>query len=451
LRQFAQTPGLPFADVLDARLVQETLRRHGAVGPDTIYTPALTLALFVGQAIDPDPSLRQAVARLLQQRCSQGLPACSADTGAYCMARKRLPEAVLRDLACTVGGNVLRDAPPHWGWRGRDVKVVDGSTLSMPDTSANQAVYPQPPTQKPGLGFPILRFVTLFSLAVGTVLAAAYGPYQGKETGETALFRSLHDQLDPDDILLADRYFCSYFEIAALQQRGVDAVFRLHQRRHADFRYGRHLGPGDRVVTWRKPQRPAWMDEATYRQMPEQLTVRLLRVRVPAALRRYCRARQIDVATTLLDARAFPKKAVAELYQQRWHAEVDLRSIKSVLQLDVLRGKSPEVVQKEFWAHLLAYNLIRKVMAQAAHTHDVPPREISFKGTLQTLLAFAPLLQRAPVARLAQEIAALFAAIVTHRVGDRPGRLEPRRKKRRPKPYPLLKKPRHDARRQEVA
>jgi hypothetical protein len=218
LRQFAQAPGLPFADVLDARLVQRTLAQLDVFGRNAIYTPAVTLSLFVGQALDPDPSLRQAVARLLAQRQAQGLPPCSADTGAYALARQRLPEVVLAQLTRTVGHNVLRQAPAHWSRRGRDVKVVDGSTLSMPDTPANQAAFPQPATQRPGVGFPIMRFVALFSLAVGTVLDAAYGPYQGKETGETALFRSLHRQLDEGDILLADRYFCSYFEIALLQE-----------------------------------------------------------------------------------------------------------------------------------------------------------------------------------------------------------------------------------------
>jgi hypothetical protein len=451
LRQFAQAPGLPFADVLHAGLVEQTLAQCAASGRDSTYTPAITLALFVGQAIDPDPSLRRAVARLIEQRRSQGLPRCSAETGGYCEARKRLPEAVLQHLACAVGVNAMLDAPPRWCWRGRDVKIVDGSTLSMPDTPANQAVYPQASTQKHGLGFPIMRFVVLFSLAVGTVLAAAYGPYQGKETGETALFRTLHDHLDERDIVLADRYFCSYFEIALLRQRGVDAVFRLHHRRHVNFRCGHRLGLGDHVVTWFKPQRPTWMDEATYCQIPDELTLRLLRIRVPAEMRHVYRARQIDVATTLLDASEFPKKAIEALYRERWHAELDLRSLKCVMQLDVLRGKSPAMVQKEFWAHLLAYNLVRKVMAQAAQTHNTSARHISFKGTLQTLLAFEPLLRQSPRARLSEEINELFAAIATHRVGDRPGRLEPRRKKRRPKPYPLLRKPRKLARRQEVA
>lgn len=450
LHSFAQTTGFPFADVLDAKLVEQTLTRFGAVGRDSIYTPAVTLSLFVGQAVDPDPSLRRAVARLLEQRQSEGLAACSTNTGGYCVARQQLPEAVLKHLACTVGTNVMMDAPPRWSWRGRDVKIVDGSTLSMPDTPANQAVYPQSSTQKPGLGFPIMRFVVLFSLAVGTVLAAAYGPYQGKETGETALFRTLHGHLDEGDILLADRFFCSYFEIALLGRQGVDAVFRLHQCRHIDCRRGRRLGPGDRIVAWIKPARPTWMDEATYGQMPKQLTVRLLRIRVPRHVRNV-RSRQIDIATTLLDASEFPKHALAELFWQRWHAELDLRSLKSVLSMDVLRGKKPEMIQKELWAHLLAYNLIRKVMAQAGEVHHVPPRTISFKGTVQTLLAFAPLLQRASIPRLPREIVALLAAIVTHRVANRPGRLEPRRKKRRPKPYPLLRQPRPQARRREVA
>jgi hypothetical protein len=450
LHSFAQIPGLPFADVLDADLVEQTLTQFGAVGRDSIYTPAVTLSLFVGQAIDPDPSLRRAVARLLAERKSQGRSACSSNTGGYCVARQHLPEAVLKHLACTVGANVLTEAPPRWSWRGRDVKIVDGSTLSMPDTAANQAVYPQPSTQKRGLGFPIMRFVVLFSLAVGTVLAAAYGPYQGKETGETALFRTLHEQLDEGDILLADRFFCSYFEIALLQKQGVDAVFRLHQCRRVDFRSGRRLGPGDHVLTWFKPQRPTWMDEAPYRQLPEQITVRLLRIRVPRHVRNV-RSRQIDIATTLLDPSEFPKKALAELFWQRWHAELDLRSLKSVLQMDVLRGKTPEMVQKELWTHLLSYNLIRKVMAQAGEVHHVPPRTISFKGTVQTLLAFAPLLQRAFMPSLLSGIAVLLEAVVTHRVANRPGRLEPRRKKRRPKPYPLLRQPRPQARRREIA
>jgi hypothetical protein len=431
MRRFVQAPGLPFADVLDAQHVQQALTQCGAVSRDSIYTPAVTLSLFVGQAVDPDPSMRQAVARLMAQRLAQGLSACSAETGAYSVARQRLPEQVLSQLTCTVGRNLLCDSPAHWSWRGRDVKVVDGSTVSMSDTPANQAAYPQPSSQQPGIGFPIMRFVVLFSLAVGTVLAAAYGPYRGKETGETALFRMLHEHLNAGDILLADRYFCSYFEIALLQQQGVDLVFRLHQRRRADFRRGRPLGGTDRLITWVKPDRPTWMDEATYQQIPQELSLRLMRIRVPRDVT-HVRSRQIDLVTTLTDKDAFPKKAIGDLYWQRWHAELDLRSLKSVLQMDVLRGKSPDTVQKELWAHFLAYNLIRKVMSQAAIVHNVPARALSFKGTVQTLLAFADRLLNDSPAAFADDSAVLVAAIATHRVGDRPGRLEPRKKNNEP-------------------
>lgn len=318
----------------------------------------------------------------------------------------------------------------------------------MPDTPANQKAYPQPGSQKPGLGFPQVRMVALFSLAVGTVLDVAFGPHKGKHTGEPALFRTLHHHLHDGDVLLADRYFCGYAHLALVRQRGADVVMRLHHRRHTDFRRGRRLGKDDHVVTWHKPQRrPDWLDEATFAQLPATMSLRELRIRVPA---RVCRCREILVATSLLDADAYPKDSIAALVRQRWHAELDLRSLKTFLQLDVLRCQSPAMVRKEIWVHLLAYNLIRKVMAQAAQEHAVEPRQLSFKGALQTLNAFADLLRTCAAADLEALCRILLAAVAHHRVGDRPGRVEPRRKKRRAKPYPLLNKPRAKARREEV-
>jgi Transposase DDE domain len=448
LRQFAQAPGLPFADVLDERLIEQTIDRLGLDYRHSLYTPAVTLALFVGQAVDPDPSLRQAVVRLLAQRQEQGLPLCSADTGGYAKARQRLPEELLAELTRTVGQRVMRDAPSRWLWRGRPVKVVDGSTVSMPDTPANQQIYPQPNCQRPGVGFPLLRLVVLFSLSAGTVLDCAFGPYQGKETGETALFRTLHARLQRGDILLADRYYCSYFEIALLQEMGVDVVMRLHHLRSADFRRGQRLGHGDRLVIWPKPKRPAWMDEATYQRMPEQLQVRLSRHRVPD---QNVRCSVINVVSTLLDSGAVPKAAITGLYRLRWQSETDLNALKTVLHMDVLRGKTPALVHKELWAHLLAYNLIRKVMCQAAREHGLQPRQLSFKAAVQTLQAFAAQLRGSRPEELAALCRVLWRALIRHRVGARPGRLEPRRKKRRPKPYPLLSEPRARARKREVA
>jgi hypothetical protein len=447
-RQFVQAGGLPFADVLSTAQVQAVLRECQVSFRERIFSPLITVSTFLSQVLDPDHSMRQAVARLLAYRAAAGLPSCSPDTRAYSKARQRLPEQVWAELTRRTGRDIMLDAPAHWCWRGRNVKVVDGSTVSMPDTLANQQAYPQPGSQKPGLGFPVLRIVTLFSLAVGTVLDVALGPYKGQQTGETALFRTLLHHLADGDVLLADRYYCGYFQIALVQERGTDVVIRLHQLRRVDFRRGQRLGAGDHIVQWHKPrQRPDWMDEATYARLPATLTMRELRIRVPA---KNGRSRTILVATTLLDANAYPKRAIAELYRQRWHAELDLRSLKTFLQMDVLRCQTPAMVRKEIWVHLLAYNLLRKVMAQAAQEHDVSPRRISFKGTLQTLNAFSDRLRTCAPKDLEPLCRCLLDAVAKHRVGNRPDRLEPRAKKRRAKPYRLLNKPREQARKAEI-
>jgi DDE family transposase len=446
-RQFAQAPGLPFAELLSSELIENLFREHDADFRERDYPPLLTLAMFLSQCHDADQSLRQAVARLLAHRVAQGEVQGSSNTGAYCRARQRLPEEVLADLTRHTGREVLRAAPAAWSWHGRDVKIVDGSTASMPDTPTNQRAYPQMAAQQPGIGFPILRFLVVFSLAVGTVLDAAFCPYKGKETSELALFRSLHGSLQEGDVVLGDRHFCSFFEIAELQRRGIDVVMRQHQCRKTDFRRGVRLGRYDHRVLWEKPQRPEWMDEETYRQYPDELAMREVRVHVRG---RKVRSRTITIATTLLDRRTYRKTSLAKLYRRRWQAELNLRSLKTVLQMDVLRCKTPEMVRKELWVHLLAYNLIRKVMAQAAETFAVEPWTISFKATLQTLNAFALPLLTCSKKDLPGVIEAMLRAIAKHRVGKRPGRLEPRCLKRRPKPYDLLMKPRAEARNLEL-
>jgi hypothetical protein len=447
-RQFAEAPGLPFAELLSAELIENLFKDHEADFRERDYPPLITLAMFLSQCHDADQSLRQAVARLVAHRVAQGEAESSSNTGAYCKARQRLPEKVLADLTRHTGRQLLRAAPAAWSWHGRDVKIVDGSTASMPDTPANQKAYPQMASQKPGIGFPILRFLVVFSLAVGTVLDAAFCPYQGKETSELALFRSLHDSLNDGDVVLGDRHFCSFFEIAELQRRGIDVVMRQHQCRHTDFRRGVPIGRYDHLVIWEKPPRPEWMDEETYRQYPEELAMRELRLHIRG---RKVRSRTITIATTLLDHRVYSKTSLAKLYRQRWQAELNLRSLKTVLQMDVLRCKTPEMVRKELWVHLLAYNLIRKVMAQAAQEFDLEPWTISFKGTLQTLNAFALPLLTCSKNGLPEVIDAMLLAIARHSVGNRPDRVEPRCLKRRPKPYDLLIKPRAEARKLELA
>jgi hypothetical protein len=313
----------------------------------------------------------------------------------------------------------------------------------MPDTAANQKAFPQPGTQKAGVGFPLARLVAIISLATGVVRELALGPYQGKETGETALFRTLWDRFTIGTILLGDRYFASFFGIAPLRPRGLDGLFRMHQRRKYDFRRGRRLGVEDHVVRWTKPKRPEWMDEAVYAQLPETLEIRELRVKVQ---RDGFRVDELVLVTTLLDARAYPKEELADLYLERWNVELDLRSIKSVMQMDVLRCETPAMVEKEIWMHVLAYNLIRGVMARAAAVHGKEPRCLSFKGALQALEAFREPLQWTRGAHRRQLWESMLQVIAYHEVGDRPNRVEPRAIKRRPKPHRLLNEPRQQAR-----
>lgn len=443
-QRLAAEPGLPFSQLLEAQTITAALAQDGGAFRQRLYTPCRTLWIFLSQALDPMQCCLQAVLRFAAYRLAHGETPCSSETGAYCQARQRLPEAAVQRLVQETGRQVHdREQPDAWRWKGRSVKLADGTTVSMPDTPANQDAYPQPRSQQPGVGFPLARLVVLFSLAVGTVLEMAIGQAQGKQTGEVSLLRTLHDGLDADDVLLLDRLFCTYFDLALLGERRVDVVTRLHQQRRVDFRRGQRLGHDDHVVAWSKPRRPDWMDEATYQRLPDQLLVREVRVRVTIP---GFRSRTIIVVTTLRDAATYSANDLAELYRARWHAELDLRSLKQTLQMDILRCTTPAMVRKEIWVHLLAYNLIRRVMADAAQKHGLLPRDLSFKTALESLLAFAPYLATMSSAQAAAYYEQLLDALARHRVGDRPDRYEPRLKKRRPKAYGKLQEPRAAAR-----
>jgi hypothetical protein len=402
-----------------------------------IYTPVVTVWVFLSQCLSADHSCRDAVARLIAWRVTRGLKPCSAETSAYCMARNDLPEEVVHELMRDTGKQVEDESPHTWLWHGRKVRVVDGSTITMPDTPANQAAYPQMKAQKPGCGFPIARILVIFSLSVGTVLEATIGKYKGKQTGENSLFRRLYDVLDQGDIILADRYFSGWSDVALPLGRGIDIVVRKHQGRATDFRAGKRLGKDDHLVFWPRPQRPKWMSVEQYATLPTELTLREVRIRV---VQKGLRTRSLVVVTTLLDSEQYPPEEIALLYRRRWQAELHLRSLKAVLQMDHLRCKTPERVRNEFHMHMVGYNLIRGVMAAAAFQSGRSPWEISFKGTLQTLGQFLPMLLASTAASWCE---ALLAAVATHVVGNRPDRFEPRRVKRRPKPYKLLQKHRH--------
>ncbi len=442
--RYRGTPGLPFADALSEGRLRTVLDELGVLYRERIYTPCVTLWTFLAQVLHPDQSCAAAVARLLAFRSAQGQPPCSADTSSYCQARQRLPEALVQRLVRDTGAEVHRQAPTGWHAHGRPVKIVDGSTVSMPDTPANTATFDKPRNQRGVSGFPVARLVVLLCLATGAALEAAIGPWRGKQSGELTLFRSLQDPFSPGDILLGDRLFCTYCDAARLHGKQVDVVFRLHALRRADFRRGRRLGRDDHVVRWTKPDHcPDWLSAAEFAALPAELLMREVRVRVAQPGRR---VQTLIVVTTLTDPDAFAREDIAALYRQRWHAELDLRSIKAVMHMDVLRCETPAMVRKEIGMHLLAYNLLRSVLCAAAEEHQVRVRELSFKGAAQLLEAFYLLLLCTPCEHLEALCAILLRATSQHRVGDRPDRYEPRKRKRAAKPYPRLKLPRAEER-----
>jgi Transposase DDE domain len=441
-RQFLQDGDLPFTNVLTEAVIQQALTALTG-WLDRVFSPLVTLWVFLGQVLSADHSCRAAVARLIAHRLARGQSPCSAETSAYCQARKRLPEKFFSDMARQAGRALEAGVGKQWLWKRRRVYVYDGSSVSMPDTPANQHDYPQPDTQKRGLGFPLARIAAVFSLACGAVVDLGICRYAGKGQSELGLLRTLWGTFSPGDVLLADRLMCAWTEMVMLKGRGVDSVTRLSKRR-ADFRRGKRLGQGDHIVKWPKPTKPRSIDRDTYDSLPEFLMVREVRVRVEQP---GFRVQTIVVATTLLDAGAITKEDLGQLYRARWTAELDLRSLKRTMQMDVLRCKTPELVRKEVWAHILAYNLIRTVIAQAASKHGVEPRSISFKGAIQTLEAFQPVIALQGEegssfrSQLYQQV---LDAIASHRVADRPDRYEPRLRKRRPKHYGFLRKPRHE-------
>jgi hypothetical protein len=446
-RQFLQDGALPFTDVLTEGVIERALATLTG-WLDRIFSPLVTLRVFLGQVLGADHSCRGAVARLIAHRLSRGQRPCSAETGAYCQARQRLPESFFADVACSVGRRLDDRADRRWLWKGRRVYLFDGTTVTMPDTPKNQAAYPQVYNQKPGLGFPIARVGAVISLACGAVLNLGFCQYAGKGQGEVSLLRRLWDVLRPGDVLLGDRLLANWPTIVLLRRRGVELVGRLNtSHRRADFRRGRRLGPDDHVVRWAKPTSIRSLDREEYQALPESVTVREMRVRVRQP---GFRTREIVVVTTLLDPRQTTREDLATLYRARWHNELDLRSLKSAMQMRELRCKTPELVRKEVWAHVLAYNLLRTVMAQAAARHGVAPRSISFTGAMQTLEAFQPLLEFGAAGDAAARLRLchnLLDAIATHRVGDRPDRYEPRVKKRRRNHYGWLTKPRAEMKR----
>lgn len=449
-RPFLQQPGLPFADVLGTETVKQVFARHEALfAGEAVFSTPVVLWAFLAQVLrdGKGAACAAAVADIATYAQQTGRPVPSGDTGDYCRARAKLDPDALGDLVRLSADQLKQDCPDAWLWHGRHAKLVDGFTFTMPDTPANQQRFPQQTNQAPGVGLPIARAVAVLSLATAAIHDFAIGPYQGKQTGEMALLRQILDCFETGDVAVFDRYYCSFMMLAQMIGRDIDVCTRLHQCRKSDFRRGKRLGPDDRLVTWTRPKRPAWMSPHAYEQIPQTLTLRMIRFDVTEPGRR---VQTITVVTTLTDPVAYTKEQIADLFGCRWNVELDIRHIKQTLGLDHLRCKSPLMIHRELLVTLLAYNLIRKVIATAAATHERQPRQIGFTLACQTVLSSWMMLATRTCKDPAAMIQSALARIAANQVANRPGRIEPRVLKRRRHRYPLMQRPR-DKLRKDIA
>ena len=414
-------------------------------GQQDLFSTQIVLWAFLAQTLrdGKGAACSQAVADIATYMVQTGRRPPSGDTGDYCRARAKLDLPALRRLVVDSARQLETAAEPSWLWKGLHAKLVDGFTFTMQDTPANQEQFPQLTSQAPDVGFPIARACVVLSLATASVCDAAIGPYEGKETGEAALLRRMLKTFDENDVIVLDRCCCSFLMLALLSQRRLHVCARLHQRRSSDFRRGRRLGPGDHLITWTRPARPPWMSQEQYEKIPETLTLREVRFDVTVSGRR---TETLTVVTTLTDPDEYSPQDIAELYGFRWNAELDIRQIKQTLGLDHLRCKSPEMIRREVWVTLLAYNLIRKVIATAAAVHDKQPRRLGFALACQTVLSSWMLLSTGSCRDARGLCRMALAQIAGNEVGNRPGRIEPRVLKRRRHRYPLMQRSRRELR-----
>jgi hypothetical protein len=442
INQLTEKKGLLFRDAFQNSGLSKIIQKYYPEFRDRAFGPTTILFAFLSQMLSPDKSCSETVARINADRVIQGLEPVSSDNSAYCKARLRMPEKFLHELTTNTSSAIEKKVPEEWLWKGRSTKLIDGSTATMADTPENRSEYPQHGRQKDGIGFPITRMMAVFSLATGCIVDFVNGPYKGKGTGEHGLLRQLMHCFQSGDLVIGDAFFPSYFLISIFQRIGVDCIFASDGKRDMDFRTGERLGKRDHIVSWQKPQRPEWMSQEIYDQMPESIQVRECTVTVD---RPGFRSTSITLVTSLLDKHYAPKDELGWLYSQRWAAELNLAAVKTVLKMEHLRSKTPEMVRKEIWATLLAYNLIRKIIGEAAHQNGLLPREISFKGAVQNLNAFRPLWSIPGINSDGGAFQSLLLLIAKRRVANRPGRVEPRAIKKRPRTFPRLLLPRAKA------
>lgn len=432
-RTVLQLPHLPFSDILSADLLKQLISASPRKR-NRIFTPLVTLKAFISQVLSADGSCRQAVSQVFAERVGQGKKANSICTSSYCKARDDLPLEPLIHAVKETGKTLHQQAHASWCWKGHNTLIVDGTTVLMADTADNQKAFPQQTCQKPGLGFPIARIVGLISLSTGSVVSYAKGAFQGKGSGETSLLATLFEDIAANDILLADRYYCTWAIIALLIKQNSHILVQNHAQRNANFKEGEILGAKDHITKWKKlKKKPVWMSADDYHALPDEIIIREFAVG------------EIVFVTTLLDAKKYHKKELAHLYKERWSIELDFRSIKTNMGMEMLRCKSAEMVRKEIAVHFLSYNLMRASIARAALIHKKRPRQLSFMTAVQIFNEIKSQLVSHTGYILKHVIESALESMALIGIGKQKRKKQPRAVKRRPKAYPLLTKPRVEA------
>jgi hypothetical protein len=412
---------------------------EGANSRERVFTLLLTFECFLWQILKPKTACREVVRQVQALFRNRHLGPVDEGTSAYCQARRRLPKERLERILAATAATADQRAGAGGCLAGRPVKVVDGSSTQLPDTRRNQKRYPQPSQQKPGCGFPVLKFLLLFSLNSGSVLNAVMGSLHNHDL---RLLRQWQSELKKGDILLGDRAYGEYTTLATWPQQGVDVVARLHQKRKVDFRKARRLAKNDALFVWTKGlQQSDVLTAKQWNHLPDQITVRILRF--TATIRGH-RARRITLVTSLLDPTLYPAEQLIGLYARRWRLELCLRDLKTTMGMEQLRCESPDMAEKELLMFLIGHNVIRCLMAEAVARHQVDLERVSFKGTIDAARQYSAAILEARSRKMrAQLWDDLLLNLARDLVPHRPNRSEPRAVKRRPKPFPLLTKPRH--------
>ena len=413
----------------------ELIAEHTPNARHRVFPPEVTLSAMMHQVLTPKGSLRTTLAKINADRFAMGLGPVSTNTGSLARARSRLPSELIATLAREQYSGIKKsEFIDEWLWHGFELKVIDGTTFTLADSEENRKFYPQHGNQADEVGLPIVRAVVLQSISLGLIQDANFGAYRGKKTGEMSLAMPLLDQLGAGDLLLGDRYYPSFFVMAKLQTQLAHGVFQSHGSRITDFRRGQKLATRDHVVSWPKPARPKDMSQAEYDQYPYEIEVRETEVLVESA--------SIILVSTLLDHRKYPAIELKKLYKKRWFVELALRDIKNYFGMQHIDAKTPDMVNKEFWIHILSYNYVRWYMCNAAVHAKAEVDTLSFQLTVMTVLSNEQNALTFTGDKLDQLQKYILATIISQPIIKRPGRKEPRAIKKRPKPHQRLKIPR---------